>query len=249
MIVRGESFSLAARGAFSGHLVFDDGFGDGEGEAVLVVGALDVSSLSAIGEEAAFEENGGMLDASDDGVAGAAHAAVAATGISDDGGVNSGGEGDVGGVVIVAGLFTEVGGFESASVVGYAFGGEGECFDALGVTAAAGVEVEGDEDGVGVLVGEVYALLEGEILVGAAGEADLEAAFAELGGELLSEGEGMVLFAAVAVGAGGAGVVSAVAGVDDDGVDTGWGATDVVRTHDGVEELDEVDAVDEVAVT
>lgn len=104
----------------------------------------------------------------------------------------------------VAGFFLEVGGFESSAVVGDAFGGEGEGFDAVGATAAAGVEVEGDEDGVGDFVGVVHALLEAEVFVGGAGHADFEAALAELGGEFLGEFEGVVFFVAVAVGAAGA---------------------------------------------
>lgn len=213
----------------------------------MVVGALDVGPFCSVGKEAAFEKDGRVLDVGDDGVAGPADASVATGGVFDDGGVDGGGKGDVGGVVIVTGLFAKVGGFEPASVVGDAFGGEGEGLDTVGTTAATGVKVEGDEDGVGVLVGEVDALLKGEIFVGAASEADFEAALAELGGELFSEAEGVVLFASVAVRAGGAGVVSAVTGVDDDGVDAGGGATDVVGPHHGVEKLDEVDAVHEVA--
>ena len=161
--------------------------------------------------------------------------------------MDGGGEGDVGGVVVVAGLFAEVGCFEAASVVGDAFGREGEGLDAVGATTSAGVEVEGDEDGVRILVGEVDALLEGEVFVGAAGEADLEAALAELGGELFGKAESVVFFASIAVGADGAGVMSTVAGIDDDGVDAGRGATDIVRSHDGVEKFDEVDAVNEIA--
>ena len=76
---------LFAGTAFGGHLVFDDRFGDGEGEAVLVVGALDEELLRRDGREASFEKNGGVFDAGDDGVAGTADATVAAAGVFDDG--------------------------------------------------------------------------------------------------------------------------------------------------------------------
>ena len=149
-------------------------------------------------------------------------------------GMDGGGEGDVGCVVVVAGLFLKVGGFEAATVVGDSFGGEGEGLDALGASAATRVEVEGDEDGVGVLIGEVDSILKGEVFVGATSEADLEAAFAKLGGELFGKGEGVVFFAAMAVRAGGARVMSAMPRVDDDGVDAGELSAGVVGPHDWV---------------
>ena len=175
--------------AFGGHLVFDDGFGDGEGNAVLVIFSLDESSFFSVREEAAFEKDGRVFDAGEEGVAGATDASIAAAGVFDDGGVDGGGEGDIGSVVVVAGLFAEVGSFEFETVMpATPLGAEGEGFDAVGTAATAGVEVEGDEDGVGVLVGEVDALFKGEEFVFAASEADLEAALAELGGEFFWRG-------------------------------------------------------------
>lgn len=97
------------------------------------------------------------------------------------------------------------------------------------------------------MISEVDPLLEGEIFVGAPGEADLEPALAQFGGELVREVEGVVLFASIAVGAGGAGIVPAMARVDDDGVDAGRGAPDIMRTHHGIEEFDQINAMDEVA--
>lgn len=55
--------------------------------------------------------------------------------------MNGGGEGDVGRVVIVAGLLAEVRGLEAATVMSDSLGREGEGLDAMGTTAAAGVEM------------------------------------------------------------------------------------------------------------
>ena len=108
--------------ALSGHLVFDHGFGDGEGKTVLVVATLDVGSFGTVGEEAAFKKNGRMLDPGDDGVAGAAYATVASGGVLNHGGVDSGRKGDIRRVVVVAWLFTEVRSLEATPVVSDPFG-------------------------------------------------------------------------------------------------------------------------------
>lgn len=57
--------TLAPRLSLGGHLILDHRFGDGEGEAVLVVASFDVGALGAVGEKASFEEDGGVLDPGD----------------------------------------------------------------------------------------------------------------------------------------------------------------------------------------
>ena len=76
------------------------------------------------------------------------------------------------------------------------------------------VAVDGDEEVAAGHVGEAGALLQANEPVGLAGEDDLEALLGQDGAELLGDGQRDVLLAG-AVGADGAGVVAAVAGIDD----------------------------------
>ena len=55
----------------------------------------DRLSFDGVGEESALEEDGGALDAGEDGPAGAFDPAVDGGDFSEDGGVDGGGEGDV----------------------------------------------------------------------------------------------------------------------------------------------------------
>ncbi len=205
-------------------------------------------------EEASLEEDGGVLDAGEDTEAGAPDAAifdVHAIFLKVHAGapVDGGGEGNVGRVLQVAGFFLEVGGFERAAIVGDAHRREGECFDAPGTgssTAADGIEVDADEDGVLVFVGDVDPLLEGEEGVAITGHDDLELQFGEVVFKQACDLEIVVGFGAVAVG--GAGVAAAVAGVDDDGV-KGFGRGDGGGTEDGIDNFQQISDRDVVAAS
>lgn len=215
----------------------------------MIVGTLDKRTFSAIGEEAAFQKNRGMANASENRVASAANSAIASACVFDDGGVNRRCERDVSGVIIITGLFAEVRGLEAAAIVSDSFGREGEGFDSLSTATTTRVEVERDEDRIGEFVREVDSLLQGQVLVVAASETDFEATLAKLSGKFVGEIESMIFFAAVAMRTAGAGIVPAVARVDDDGVDTTGVTTDIVGAHNRIEKFDEVDAMDEIAAT
>lgn len=75
--------------------------------------------------------------------------------------------------------------------------------------------MDADEEEAWALIGESAAVEEGDSGIGVAGEGDLPAGGAELGGEGLADGEGPFFFV-LAVFAETAGVGAAVAWVDDD---------------------------------
>ena len=75
--------------------------------------------------------------------------------------------------------------------------------------------MDADEEEAGALIGESAAVEEGDGGIGVAGEGDLPAGGAELGGEGLADGEGPFFFV-LTVFAETAGVGAAVAWVDDD---------------------------------
>lgn len=236
-----SALGLGGRFAGDGGAVFEDGVADAVGEGVLIGFRVDEAGFVGVAHESAFHEDGGVADAAEDAEARAFDAAVEGVGAEflEEAAVDGGGEGDVCGVVLVSCAGEGVTGDEAAAVVGDAGRGEGEGFDAAG-GAAAGVEVDADEDGFfGDFVGEVDALLEGEVLVGGAGHDDAEAALFEEAFDAAGEFEVVVGFGAVGVGC--AGVFAAVAGIEDDGSEVSCFG-DEVGAEDGVDEFGEVHA-------
>ena len=108
-----------------------------------------------------------------------------------------------------------------------------EGLDARGV-AAAGVVVDADEDGVGVLVGNRYALLQGEEVVPVPGHDDLVTALQQALPHL--QGDGQVAVFLGGVGADRAFVVPAVPRIQHHGGDVGVLRREL-RTQNGVDQL------------
>ncbi len=109
----------------------DDAGGDGVGEALAIGGGVgDAGAFARVAEEAAFDEDGGAAGVAEDVEGAAAHAAVVGAGGADELAVDGGGEA-----------------VSAAAVV--------ECFDAVGAAAGGRVEVDADEDGVSLAVGDV----------------------------------------------------------------------------------------------
>mgnify|MGYP000028511898 CR=1 FL=1 len=166
----------------SGGAVEDDRVADGASKGLLVGGAVDESGFGRMAHEAAFEEDGGMLDSSEDTEAGAADSAIGHfhAGFFEmhaSAPMNGGGQGNVGRVLAVSCFEDEVRCFEGTAIVGHSDRGEGECFNAPGAVAsplADGIEVDADEDRVGIFIRDIDTLLEGEEFIGVSGHDDLK---------------------------------------------------------------------------
>lgn len=132
--------------------------------------------------------------------------------------------------------------FEHAllDVLGEAFavGAVVEGFEAADLLFPGVVVVDADEDGAFVAVGGADALGEGDEVVAAAGHDRAEAHGFEVGFEADGGVEGEVFFVDATPLA--AFVVAAVAGVDDDGAETGLGGGAENEESAESEELDEV---------
>ena len=155
--------------------------------------------------------------------------------------VDGGGQRHVGGVVAVAGAHLEIARIQPAAVVGDADRRQREGFQPAG-RAATGVVVDRDEDRVvGDAVGEVDALLQRQVTVAVTGHQDLVAALGQQLLQPLRDQQVVVGFGTQRVGR--AGVLAAVAGVDDDGAEVA-GVGDVVRPQHRIDQLGQVDARD-----
>jgi hypothetical protein len=238
--------ALSALGEFSlgGDFVFHHGVGDRFGDRVLIGVVVDETGLKGVAQEAAFEEDGGVLDSGEDAVARASDAAIRAAGHEDGGAMDGGSESDVGGVLGVAGVSFEVTCFHATSVVGHSDGGEGEGFDSFRATSAARVEVDADEDGVVDAVGESDPFVQGEVGVGVARHDDFKFPLSEFLAQFAGYTKSVVFLGVILAG-DCSGVFAAMAGVDDDGGE-GFAASDVLGTQDGVDQFGEIGPGNEI---
>lgn len=146
-----------------------------------------------------------------------------------------GGEGDVLGIAGVAAVLLQVAVAEILLVHrGYPAGCQGECLDAGGGTFRAFVEMDADKDRVGELVGKRGSVVQGNEDIARAGEVDGVSALLKeaLGAE--DDIKGGVLFEASA--AFGSAVVTAVAGIKDNGAE-GGGVFDEAGAHDRLDDF------------
>lgn len=133
---------------FDAGFVSQDTFGDGFYQPVAIVGVEELAFLGCVGEEAAFDEDGGTGGVANDDEAGAAYAAIVGAGGAEEGFLDAVGEPGVLFVGAVAAVRLLVArGLPSAKCGGGrdgTGGGETEGFDAIG--DAARVEMETDEE-------------------------------------------------------------------------------------------------------
>ena len=122
--------------------------------------------------EAAFEEHAGNTDVADHDEACALDAPVGEAHVAEHGGVKGRGEGDVLGILSMAGVQLQVAVAEIFLIHRrHAARGECEGLDARGATASAFVEVHADEDGIRKPVGKGSAVLERYEDIARAGQA------------------------------------------------------------------------------
>ena len=218
---------------------------DGLGELLAPEGLRDEAALIALGQEAAFDEDGGNLGKAEDGEAGAFHPAIELRHVAEHGVIDGGGEDEAGGIDRAAGL--HVGEARLERVVlggGSAARREGVNFEAgsLAVTIG-GVEVDADEDGILGRVGDARALWQRHEIVAAAGHDHAQAFRFEHAFQASRDVDGVFLFVAVAAACAFLG--AAVAGIDHDGLER-LEVADEMRAKLGLDRFREIDAGEKI---
>ena len=209
-------------------------------EELAVAGGGDQFCVVGICLEAALDQNAGDRNVADDDETRALQPAVEHARLHDERGVCGGRKRDVFRVARVAAAVVEV---RDGRAVGHHRGDaarrERVGFDARAV--AAGIEMDGDENPAFVLVRDASPILERDEGVVAAREHDFQARGLEQRLRTHHHVERKRPFRAV--DAHRAGVVPAVAGIEDDGVNR-FRILNPARTHDGLDELHEIETRD-----
>lgn len=218
-------------------MVADNSFGNPCCNTVLVATRVDDACFSRVTHEAAFNEYGWVANASEDAVASTLDASVRDTRGAcafKCAAMDSGSQCDVRRVLVIPLAHAVVRAFYAASVVCHANWGKGKGLDASRLAAATSIEVDGDEDGVFVAVGEVDSLLEREIAIAIAGHNDIVALALENTAHETSDFEVVVGLSAILIHRSS--VFTAMAGVENDGAEISATAN-VGRAQDGVDEF------------
>jgi hypothetical protein len=207
--------------------------------------AGDHASIKGVIEKSAFDEDGGDFGFANDVKAGAFDPAVGQGTVAEQRGVDGRGEEDIFRIAFVAGEFAN--GVDSEVFLAHrrnAAGSEGKSFDAGASGSFAFVEVDADEDGVLLFVGEGGAFFEGDEVVAFAREEDAVAAgFEESFG---ADGDIKSIFLFGAESADSARIVPAMAGVENHSADLG-GIGDFSGTEDGLDDFRHVHGREEGA--